>query len=137
MGTDFYGYTNRSTRELSQLLGDYLLGYGDWIGSELDFYSEEGYSKKQAKECLAVEIEDYMRQSRVNLKELADPVERLFIIEPDELDEEIDYLQIAEGWVRDYSPAKKKAAPKKPSSAKAPAKKKTGNTRKNTSTRRY
>lgn len=93
---------------MAQLLGDYLLGYGDWIEEVLEEYSEQGYTKKEAKECLAIEIEEYMTQAYIDLKEKADPVERLFIMEPGEM-EGIDYAQIAERRTRDYSPAKKKA----------------------------
>ncbi len=110
MGTDYYGYTNSITRALANILGDYLEGHCDWIEEELDYYSEQGYSKKQAKENLAYEIEEYVKQAYVNFKERSDPWERVFLEGPNDWDEQPDYLQIAEGWVYDYEPAKKTAS---------------------------
>ena len=102
MSTEYSGYRNRDTERVAYKFGDYLLGFGDWIWEDLEYYAKEGYSKADVTNCLADNMEEYFVNIHTELMEKSNPVERLFIADVEDLD--IDYREIAEAFAGAYEP---------------------------------
>lgn len=110
MGTEYSGYRNRTTERVASNLGDYNLGFCEWIWEDIDYFAEDGRSKADAIDCLEQNMRDFFEGIHTELMGKCNPVERLFIEETEILD--IDYRQIATAFLSDYKPAKKTAKPK-------------------------
>lgn len=100
MGTDYFGYSNETTARVARNLADRRRGYGDFIDDRARGYAEEGYSKADAVSFIAEDIADRFADIYAGMWERADPMQRVFLMNPGELD--VDYGQIASRRLWDY-----------------------------------
>lgn len=96
-------WANEYTRRIAEEI--YLLG--DPVGE--DFHdsvmnmAEHGYSRTEAVGQLEWEIENYFRDVHAELYRRASPMERIALEDFDAM--QIDFGQIAEGFISDYPPS--------------------------------
>ncbi len=128
MGTDYYGFTNCATARVAHNLGDYLKGYGDFLDDFAQEYAEEGYSKDEAVSRIGEDIADYFAITYNELYEKADPMQRVFLVQPGEL--EIDYRQIAERRLWDYQIERKQKSKNRKPVRRRPMTRRPGRSRK-------
>ncbi len=103
-----YGFSNDATARVAHNLGDYLKGYGDFLDEYAKEYARDGYSKDEAVSRIGEDIADYFAVMYDDLSRKADPMQRIFLIQPGELN--IDYRQIAEARLWDYQMERKKTS---------------------------
>ena len=106
MGTDRFGYSNEATARIARNLADGRKGYGDFIDENARAYAEEGYSKADAVSFIAEDIADRFADIYGEMWERADPMQRVFLMNPGELD--VDYAQIASKRLWDYELGRRK-----------------------------
>ncbi len=106
MGTDHFGYSNETTARVARNLDDIRNGYGRYLDGRARGYAEEGCSKGEAVSYVAEDLADHFADIYGEMWERADPMQRVFLMRPSQLD--IDYAQIAGRRLWDYDLGRRK-----------------------------
>lgn len=97
------GWANEYTRRIARE----LYTFGDPVGEGFDEsvrdMAEHDYSKEEAKEQLAWDIRDYFADVHAGLCARANPIQLAAVQDFDEM--QIDFDEIAEGFLADYRPS--------------------------------
>ncbi len=96
-------WANEFTRQIAEEIYALTDPVGEGFSESVLDMAKEGYSRREAKEQLAWEIEVYFGGIHAELFSRANPIERLVLEDFDAM--QIDFGQIAEGFLADYPPS--------------------------------